>query len=161
MCSLSTVAVACLTVAAAACGGGDEPESSAESRAAVVLVEAACERWNATVEARGDFPLESFDAENPSAEDLPTVGDFFAAGHAARDEMIDGIAALDVPAGIRADFAALVAALQRGQATAKEQAAAAQAGDVDGFVATLDEADASQQAIDEAADTLGPTKCTA
>ncbi len=155
------LALAGVTLAASACGGSGGPELSAESAAAVELIDAACAQWNDTVDARGEFPVPDFDAENPSAEDLPAVGDYFAQGHRARDEMIQAIATLTVPDEIKARFDTLVAALQRGQANAKKQAAAAQAGDVDGFTATLDEADASQQAIEAAAGELGATECKA
>ncbi len=153
---------ASLALAAGACGGAeDEPELSAESAAAVEQIEAFCDEWNASLDERGEFPLTEFDAENPSVDELPTVGDYFAAGQPARDEMIASIAAVSVPSEIQAEKDTLVEALERGQANARKQAAAAQAADVDGFTATLDEADASQQAIDEAAEALGASSCTA
>jgi hypothetical protein len=154
--------VATCLVLVAGCGGGDEtPELTGASAAAVEQINAACERWNAVADARGEFPLPDFDAENPSAEDLPIVANYFAATHPARDEMIATISQLVVPPTIQAEFDDLVTALARGQISAREQVAAARVGDVDGFVATLDEADTSQQAIDDAADDLGATECRA
>jgi hypothetical protein len=153
--------LACLTLAAGACGGDGGPELSEESAAAVDLINAACAHWNSTIETRGEFPVPNFDAENPRVDELPLVGDYFAAGHPARDEMIAAIATLDVPGEIEPRFDALVAALTTAQENAKKQAAAAQAGDADAFVATLDDADASQQAIEDAADELGADECRA
>lgn len=157
---VAATSLACL-VFLPACGGDESTDLSADSAAAVGQINALCDEWNATVEARGDFPLVEFDAERPSPDDLPVVGNYFAAGHPARDEMIAAIGALSVPSEIQVRFDALVEALARGQTNAKEQSAAAQAGDVDGFTATLDEADASQQAIDAAADDLGASSCSA
>jgi hypothetical protein len=160
---LAIVSLVSLSLAVTtACGGGDgATELGPKAAAAVAKINAACEKWNAIVAARPAFPVPNFDAERPSDEDLPAVGDYFAGDHSAREEMIAAIAALDVPDEIEQGHAALVAALERGHETAKEQAAAAQAADVDGFTATLDRADASRQEIDEAADALGAGECTA
>jgi hypothetical protein len=161
-CLVVIAVVSSFLAVAASCGGGDgPPDLGPEAAAAVKEINAACKEWNALVEARGEFPIRNFDAERPDADDLPAVGDYFAEDHPAREEMIAAIAALDVPGEIEQRHAALVAALERGHETAKEQAAAAQAADVDGFTATLDRADASRQEIDEAADALGASECTA
>jgi hypothetical protein len=154
--TLSLVSV-CLAIGAGACGD-DEP--SDDTAATVEQVEEICTDWKATLDERGDFPVDDFDPENPSPDDLPAVGEYFASGEPAAEEAIAELRALSPPAEIEADVDALVSALDQQLEGAKTQASAAQAGDVAAFTATLDGVGASQEAVKEAADQLGTPSCS-
>ena len=150
----------CLALGVSACGGSDSGDTSDEAAAAVEQVDEMCADWReATDEARGEFPVEDFDPDSPSPQDLRAVGIYYAAGHALADELVADLAELDVPAEIQAELDALVAAFEQVVANSKAQASAAQAGDVAGFTATLDDASSSQEALQDAADELGATSC--
>ena len=147
-----------MAVAVSACGGGDD--SSDAAAATVDQVEGICADWKATVDERGDFPVDDFDPENPSPDDLPAVGAYFASGESAAEQAIAELRALSPPAEVQADVDALVSALEQQLENAKTQASAAQAGDVAAFTATLDEASAAIEAVEEAADEVGTPSCS-
>ncbi|MGH3079126.1 MAG: hypothetical protein ACRDPZ_13225 [Gaiellaceae bacterium] len=154
-----TVAVVCLALGASACGGDDSDESSDASSAVIEQIDGICTDWKQALDARGDFPVEGFDPENPSQQDLPAVGDYFASGHAAAEEAIANLRQLSPPADIDAEVEALISALDQGLASAKAQASAAQAGDVAAFTATLSDVASLQEAVEDAADELGVDSC--
>ena len=148
----------CLAVGASACGGDDEPNDA--TAATVEQVNGICTDWKATLDERGDFPVDEFDPENPSPDDLPAVGEYFASGEPAADEAIAELRALSPPAEVEADIDALVSTLEEQLENAKTQAAAAKTRDVAGFTATLDAASTSMEAVKEAADELGTPSCS-
>jgi hypothetical protein len=154
-----TVAVLCLTLGASACGGDDSGDSSDASAAVIEQIDAICADWKDALDERGDFPVEDFDPESPSPEDLPAVGNYFASGEAAAEDAIAEIRGLSPPADVAAEVDALVAALQQELESAKAQAVAARASDVAAFTATLEDASSSQEAVQEAADDLGTEGC--
>ena len=153
-----TLVGVCLAIGASACGGGDEP--NATTAATVEQVNGICTDWKATLDERGDFPVEEFDPENPSQDDLPAVGEYFASGEPAADEAIVQLRALSPPTEAEADVEALVSALEVQLENAKTQASAARVRDVAGFTATLDAASTSMEAVKEAADELGTPSCS-
>jgi hypothetical protein len=152
-----TVVVLCLALGASACGGDDE--STDASAAVVEQIDAICTDWEQALDSLGEFPVEGFDPEHPSPQELPAVGNFFASGQAAAQEAIAKLRELSPPADIEADVDALISALDRRLTSAKEQASAAQAGDVAAFTATLDEVDSLQQEVKDATDEVGAESC--
>jgi hypothetical protein len=155
-----TVAVVCLAFGASACGGDDDSSEAGDASAAVIeQIDGICAEWKDALDERGDFPVEGFDPENPSPEDLPEVGNFFASGESAAEDAIDQLRELSPPADIEAKVDALVMALEQQLENAKAQASAARAGAVGAFTATLDDASSSLEAVQEAADDLGTEGC--
>ena len=144
---------------ATACGGDDSSELDTDSTAAVAQINSTCDDWRAALDARGDFPVDDFDPDNPSPEDLPAVGDYFASGFDANEKAISAIGNLSVPSEIQEQVDALVDALENELESAREQASAAKASDVEAFKATLETAAASQEAVEDAADELGGSSC--
>jgi len=153
--SFAVVAAASLTVGASACGGDDSEGSSDASAAVIEQIEGICSDWKNTLDERGDFPVEGFDPEDPSPTDLPAVGNYFASGNRATEEAIAKLRELSPPADIDDEVESLVAALEAELESAQVQTSGAQAGDVEAFIATLDDAASSQEAVEEAADELG------
>jgi hypothetical protein len=153
------VAVVCLALAATACGRDGSGESSDGSAAVIEQIDRICADWKDAVDERGDFPLEDFDAENPSADDLPAVGEYFASGESAAEEAIADVRELSAPADVEAEVDALVTALEQQLESAKVQAAAARGSDVAAFTATLEDASSSQEDVQDAADDLGAEGC--
>jgi hypothetical protein len=153
-----TVIAVCLTLGATACGGGDA-ESRDASAALLGQIDGICDDWRETVDERGPFPVESFDPEDRSPGDLPTVGDYFAAGHPAAEQTIAELRHLSPPSSLAADVETLVSAVERQLENGETQASAARIGDVAAFTATLDEAMSSQADLKEAADELGTPGC--
>ena len=80
------VAAVCLLLGVSACGG-DESDSSDASAAVVEQIDAICDDWRETLDAREEFPVADFDTENPAAEDLPKVGDYCLGQSAAEDAL--------------------------------------------------------------------------
>jgi hypothetical protein len=156
--TLSLVALL-LTFGASACGGDASNEPGDASAAVVEQIDETCTSWRETLDEQGEFPVEDFDPENPSPEDLPTVGDYFAAGHPAAESALAELRELSPPADLDAEVAALISALEQALEGSKAQAAAAQAGDAAAFTATLDDAAASHEAVQEASDELGAESC--
>ena len=159
---LVSVALGVIVVAvgATACGGSESSAVSEESAAAVEEIDAACDKWKIELDERGDFPVDDFDPENPPPGDLPAVGDYFDAGVEPFEEATATIDDLVVPSEIEAQVDALVEALQAELASIKTQTAAAQAGDVEAFKATLGTAGSTQEDVAAAADELGATSCS-
>jgi len=152
------VAAVCLLFGVSACGGND-PDSSDASAAVVGQIDAICDDWREALDAREEFPVEDFDTENPAAADLPPVGDYLASGQSAAEDALESIRNLSPSADVQADVDALVLALERELKSLKAQTGFAQAGDVERFVASLDEAVASQGAVEAASEQLGGTSC--
>ena len=152
--SLAVIAAVFLVVGASACGGDDSDESTDASAAVVEQIEGICTAWKETLDERGDFPVDDFDPENPSPTELRAVGAYFASGHPATDEMIAELRELSPPAEFGDQVESLVSALEAELESAQEQTRAAQAGDVEAFVATLDDAASSQEVVEDAADEL-------
>ena len=153
------VATLCLALGASACGGDDSADSSDASAAVIAQIDEICADWKSALDERGAFPVEDFDPESPSPEDLPTVGNYFASGEAAAGDAVAGIRGLSPPADIAGKVDALVAALEQQLESAKAQAVAARASDVAAFTATLENASSSQEAVQKAADDLGTEGC--
>ena len=152
------IAALCLLLGVSACGG-DDSDSSDASTAVVEQIDAICDDWREALDAREEFPVEGFDTENPAAEDLPPVGDYLASGQSAAEDALESIRNLSPSAEVQAEIDALVSALERELESLKAQTGYAQAGDVEQFVASLDEAVASQGAVEEASEELGATSC--
>lgn len=74
-----------LAIAASACGGNDSDESGHGSAAAIDPVQEICTDLREAIDERGDFPVDDFDPENPAPQDLPAVGEYFAALAIARE----------------------------------------------------------------------------
>ena len=152
------VVAVCLLLGGSACGG-DGSGSSDASDAVVEEIDAICDDWRETLDAREEFPVADFDTENPAAADLPPVGDYLASGQSAAADALESIRDLSPSADVQADVDALVLALERELESLKAQTGFAQAGDVEQFVASLDEAVASQGAVEAASEQLGGTSC--
>jgi hypothetical protein len=148
-----------LAIAAPACGGNDN-ELSDDSVAAIGRIEAICDDWRLGLEERGKFPVEDFDPEDPDPRDLRTVGNYFASGQSTSNEGIAALRELAVPAEIQSKVDALVAAMEREFDVQKTQHAAAQAGDVAAFKATLKDAASTNRVVKRAADDLGAKNCS-
>ena len=140
-------------------GGDDNDESGGPSAAVIEQIDGICADWKDALDERGDFPVDDFDPENPSPDDLPAVGEYFASGESAAEEAIAELRRLSPPADVEADVDALVTALEQQLESAKVQAAAARASDAAAFTATLPSASSSQEAVQEAADDLGTEGC--
>ena len=65
------VATLCLALGASACGGDDSADSSDASAAVIAQIDEICADWKSALDERGAFPVEDFDPESPSPEDLP------------------------------------------------------------------------------------------
>ena len=151
------IAALCLLLGVSACGG-DDSDSSDASTAVAEQIDAICDDWREALDAREEFPVEGFDTENPAAEDLPPVGDYLASGQSAAEDALESIRNLSPSADVQAEIDAGLGA----RAGAREPEGSdgfAQAGDVEQFVASLDEAVASQGAVEEASEELGATRC--
>jgi len=72
-------------IAESACGGNDSDESVHGSAAAIDPVHEICTDLREAIDERGDFPVDDFDPENPAPQDLPAVGEYFAALAIARE----------------------------------------------------------------------------
>ena len=151
-----SMVVAVLVLGASACGGSDE---SSEASAVTAQVEEICTEWGLSFADRGEFPVEGFDPESPDAADLPAVGAYFAAGLEAQPQAIASLQGLSATGEQREQLDALIAAWQAAYAGARAQVEAALASDVEAFVATLEGAAASSDAVDDAADALGVPDC--
>jgi hypothetical protein len=152
------VVAVCLLLGVSACGG-DDPVASDASAAVVEQIDAICDDWRENLDARDDFPVEGFDPENPAAADLPPVGNYLASGQSAAEDALKSIRDLSPSPGVQAEIDALVSALERELESLRVQARFAQAGDVEQFVESLDEAVASQGAVEAASEELGGTSC--
>lgn len=153
-----TVMTVCVALGVTACGGSDEPADPA-TEALAAQVEEICTEWGLSFADRGEFPVDDFDPENPDPADLPAVGEYFAAGLEEQPQAIAALKELEATGEQREQLDALVAAWEREYAGAKVQSDAAIAADVEGFVATLDDAAASNEAVDGASSALGVADC--
>jgi hypothetical protein len=152
-------AIACVAVGLGGCGGDSEPSLDQASADVVAQVEGVCAALHDELDARGDFPVDGFDPENPSPEALPVVGDYFASATTATEMALVSLRDLDAPAEIRPELDALTVAMAAQLASAKNQVAAAKRSDVAGFTATLATASTTIEDVDEAADELGAESC--
>ena len=152
------VAAVCLLLGVSACGG-DDSDSSDASAAVAEQIDAICDDWREALDAREEFPVDDFDTENPAAADLPPVGDYLASGQSAAEDALGSIRNLSASADVQAKVDALVSALERELESLEAQTGFAQAGDVEQFVASLDEAVASQGAVEAASEEIGATSC--
>jgi len=148
----------CLSLVASACGGSDS-EPLDETSIVIGQVEDICDDWRSTLDERGDFPVDEFDAENPLPEDLRLVGDYFVSGEPAADEAIAALRHLSPPYSLAAALETFVSALESRLESAKLQARAAQAGDVSAFTATLPEASTAGVEGERTAQDLGTPDC--
>lgn len=149
---------ACLTLVASACGG-DDSEASSDASPVLGQVEAICDDWRATLDQRGDFPVDGFDPEHPLPGDLRVVGEYFASGTPAAAEAIAALRHLSPHYSLAASFETFVSALEQRLQSAKAQASAAQAGDAKAFTATLASASASGLEVQTTAVDLGVPEC--
>ena len=154
-----TLVAVSLALGASACGGDDSDASSDASADVVEQIEEICTDWRETLDERGGFPVDGFDPANPSPEDLPTVGEYFASGHPAAEDAIAKLRQLSPPADVEARIEALVSAVEQQLESAKNQASAALVADVAAYQATLDEAASSLEAVQDASDQLGAQSC--
>lgn len=148
----------CLVLVASACGGGGT-EGSGDASPLMGQIEDICDDWRATLDERGDFPVDGFDPENPLPADLRLVGDYFASGNPAADEAIAELRHLSPPSSLAAALETFVSALERRLERAKVQATAAQAGDVEAFTATLAGASSAGLEVRKRASDLGAPGC--
>jgi len=153
-----SVAAVLLALGLSACGGSDETANQA-SAAVTAQIEEICADLNHSYADRGEFPLADFDPENPNAADLPAVGRYFAAGLEAQPRAIASLKGLTPTAEQREEVDALVEAWEAQYASAKTQVRAALASDAPSFVATLDAAAASNEAVSAATSALGVPDC--
>ena len=154
--SVSILVIVCVALWLGGCGGDSEPSASAD---VVAQVEGVCAALQDELDARGDFPVDGFDPENPSREALPVVGAYFAAATAATEKALQALRDLDAPAEIQPKLDAFTAAMAAQLASAQEQVAAAKQSDVAGFTATLATASETIENFDQAADELGAESC--
>lgn len=146
-------------VVAIACGDDDSPTQTDESAATIAQFEAICSEWQAQLAARGEFPVQDFDPENPTAEQLQVVGRWFESGQPAAAEAIASMRALSLPSEIVSESETLISALEVQLEGARTQSTAAVAGDIEAFKASLPEADIYLAAVKEAAEDLGAENC--
>ncbi len=152
------VVALCAGIGLVACGGSDESDDPA-AEAAQAQIEEICTTWGLTFADRGAFPVEDFDPENPDPADLPAVGEYFKSGLDAQPKAIASLEDIDATGMQRLQLDTLIAAWKREYTSARAQSDAAIAGDVDAFVATLDEAQAANEAVGQAASDLGVSDC--
>jgi hypothetical protein len=157
--SISILTIACMTVGLAACGGDSEPSLDQASADVVAQADDVCAEMRDELDARGDFPVNHFEPENPSPEALPVVGDYFASANAATEKALQSLRNLEPPTEIQPELDALTDAMAAQLASAKVQVAAAQNSDVAGYTATLSAATRTIENVDEAADALGAERC--
>jgi hypothetical protein len=142
-------------VALTGCGGGAKPLD----RAFRVKVNAVCQQ--AIDDKQGHaFPLPDFDPRHPQAEQLPTVGAYFAA-YGDAQLMVDRLAALGEPAHDAARWDRLRSLVDQASANALQQQRAAAAKDVPAFEHTLDVAQSLGKQIDHIGPGLGFSSTTA
>lgn len=152
------VIAACVALGVGACGSSDESaDSGAEALRA--QVEEICAEWGLSFADRGEFPVDDFDPENPDPADLPAVGEYFAAGLEEQPQAIAALRDLSATGEQREQLDALIEAWEAEYSGVKAQVDAALAADVEGFVATLDDAAASNDAVNGAANALGVPDC--
>jgi hypothetical protein len=149
------LAALCAALALTACGDDDGDDLSAESRAAIDDIEEICDGWKKSLEARGEFPVDGFDPDDPKADELRKVGAYFVSGQPIAAQAMADLRAVPVPAEIKSDVDSLLAALDAEVAWAKVQTTAAAAGDIPAFKATLKDAASTNQTVEDAADQLG------
>ncbi len=157
--SVSILAIACMAVGLGGCGGDSGSSLDQASADVVAQVEDVCAALQDELDARGDFPVDGFDPENPSPEALPVVGEYFASATAATGKALQSLRDLAAPAEIQPKLDAFTAAMAAQLASAKLQVAAAKKSDVAGFTATLATASQTIENFDQAADELGAEGC--
>jgi hypothetical protein len=123
-------------------------------------VNQTCRDWHDQLDSRGDFPVKDFDPENPKADQLPLVGDYFATAQPAAEDGLSRLRQLSPPADLQTKVAALIAALQAQSENANAQIQAAHAKDVGGFQATLGPSRSLHDAVEKAENTLGSSECS-
>ena len=142
------VASLCAGLGLSACGGDSDGAADDATAGLVAQVNTICDGWRDSLDARGAFPVEGFDPESPSAEDLPAVGAYFEKANAAEETALTSLRKLDAPDEARSELDDLIAAIEVQLESASRQTRAALATDVAGFVATLDEAGPATEAVD-------------
>jgi hypothetical protein len=145
-----------LIAVASACSGDESSDASAET---IEQIEQVCTDWRATLDERGEFPVEGFDPEKPSRRDLPAVAAYFAAGHPAAEQAIVKLRGLSPPAAVAGNLDALVTALEWQLEDSKVQTAAARTRNASAFTATLRGTASPRAAVQEASDQLGVEGC--
>ncbi|HEX4747042.1 MAG TPA: hypothetical protein VFU99_09185 [Gaiellaceae bacterium] len=153
-----TTAVVAAALSASACAGSDDSTDSA-SAAVTAQVQKICDERAASFANRGEFPVDDFDPENPDPADLPAVGDYFAAGLNDPGRAIAALTSLDASGEEGALVSRAIEAFEAEYAGARAQVDAALSADVEGFVATLDDATATKDALGEATSALGVPDC--
>jgi hypothetical protein len=157
---VTTLAILCVGLGLSACGGDSDGSADDASADLVAQVNTICDEWQESLDARGEFPVEGFDPENASADDLPAVGDYLTKSTAAGETALTSLRELDPPDEARSDLDDLVGAFEAQLESASRQTRAALDGDVAGFTATLDEAGPTTEAVDDAAEALGASSCS-
>jgi hypothetical protein len=151
---------AIVALGTSACGGGSDESADSDSDAVRVQVEEICADRALSFADRGEFPVADFEPENPDPADLPAVGEYFAQGlEGTQPEALAALKKISAVGEQREPLDALIDAWETEYESAKTQVDAALASDVDGFVATLDDAAASNAAVADAASALGVSDC--
>ena len=157
--AVTFAAAAIVALGASACGGSDDSADSDSEAVGARVAEICAERVQALA-ARGEFPVEDFDPENPDPADLPAVGEYFAQGlERTEPEALVALRGISATGEQRMQLDALIAAWETEYANARTQVDAALASDVDGFVATLEDASDSKEKTTDAASALGVSDC--
>lgn len=132
--------------------GSASSTSSQIDAAFLRRVDAVCAR---AANGAPQFPYPNFDPLHPDVKLLPKVGAFFAKRQAIADAVPKQARALGQPATGRATWAQLLALITRDRAVADRQIRAAEASDVQGFVATVNEISSVSSPLRTVADEAG------
>jgi hypothetical protein len=181
-----TIAALLLVVVLAGCGGSKKgtgtstaasqtasgPATSIPSPTAATALDAAfiaranavCARAKRALDAKGQFPYQSFDPLHPQVTLLPKVGAFFAARRAIGDRVPAELQALGTPHNAAGQWDQMVALSKQDRAIADRQIKAAEASDAPAFVATVNAIAATDKRLGQLALSSGFTRsspCTA
>ena len=164
-----TIAALLLALVLAGCGGSKKgtgtstaasqtasgPATSIPSPTAATAVDALfiakanaiCARAKRALDAKGQFPYQSFDPLHPQVTLLPKVGAFFAARRAIGDRVPTQLQALGTPHNAASQWDQMVALSRQDRAIADRQIKAAEASDAFAFAATVNAIAASDQRL--------------
>jgi len=124
--------------------------------------DALCASAARQLDALPPFPFSNFDPRHPDPALLPAVGQFFTGPHDPRPiyrALDDRLSALGAPAAQRGPWSRLLAARADTLTVEDEQDRAALAGDVAGFVRSLDDVTRTFRATAIGATVFGVSRC--
>jgi hypothetical protein len=130
----------------------------------IARANAVCARAKRALDAKGQFPYQSFDPLHPQVTLLPKVGAFFAARRAIGDRVPAELQALGTPHNAASQWDQIVALSKQDRAIADRQIKAAEASDAPAFVATVNTIAATDKRLGQVALSSGFTRsspCTA